>query len=139
MYGLGENASVTRRSESPDHRGRHLRFVLFLVLLSGCATNYAASPFRPKSINEVPFRDRSQSEFDNDVRVTTAVPTAEETEAIFGANLAGKEIQPVWVKVENHSDRTYYLVSASVDPNHYYPWGSATAWGFESNLRHDRR
>jgi hypothetical protein len=38
------------------------------------------------------------------VRVRTAVPNAEETEAIFGANLAGNETQPVWVKVENHSD-----------------------------------
>jgi len=127
MYGLGENASVTRRSESPDHRGRHLRFVLFLVLLSGCAANYATSPFSPKSINVVRFRDRSQSKYDNDVRVTTAVPTAEETEGIFGANLAGKEIQAVWVKVENHSDRTYYLVSASVDPNHYSPNESSYA------------
>jgi hypothetical protein len=38
------------------------------------------------------------------VCVTTAVPNAEETEAIFGANPDGNETQPIWVKVENHSD-----------------------------------
>jgi LssY C-terminus len=95
--------------------------LLLLILFSGCATTYTSSPFRPKSINEVRFRDRSQSKYDNDVRVTTAVPTAEETEAIFGANLVGKEIQPVWLKVENHSDTTYLLVSSVVDPNHFSP------------------
>jgi len=94
---------------------------LFVVVFAGCATTYTTSPFSPKSINEVRFRDRSQSTYDNDVRVTTAVPTAEETEAIFGADLAGKDIQPVWLKVENHSDRTYHLVSAVVDPNYFSP------------------
>ena len=100
---------------------RILPVFLFVVVFASCGTTYATSPFSPKSINEVRFRDRSQSKYDNDVRVTIAVPTAEETEAIFGANLAGKDIQPVWVKVENHGDRAYNLVSAVVDPNYYSP------------------
>ena len=95
--------------------------LLFVLALAGCATTRTTSPFEPKSINEVRFRDRLQTKDDQDVRVTTAVPSAEETEAIFGANLAGKEIQPIWVKVENHSDKTYYLVSAAVDPNYFSP------------------
>jgi hypothetical protein len=88
---------------------------------AGCATTRTKSPFEPKSINEVRFRDRAQSEYDQDVRVTAAVPSAEETEAIFGTNLAGVEIQPIWVKIENHSDKTYYLVSAAADPNYFSP------------------
>jgi len=103
--------------------------LLSLAMFAGCATTYATSPYHPKSINEVRFRDRAQSKFDNDVRVTTAVPTSEESEAIFGANLAGKEIQPVWMKVENHGDRTYLLVSSVVDPNHYSPNEAAFAVG----------
>jgi len=94
---------------------------LLLIGLIGCGTPQRSSPFSPKSINEVRFRDRLQSKYDKDVRVTTAVPSAEEAEAIFGVNLAGEEIQPVWIRVENHSDRTYYLVSAAVDPNHFSP------------------
>ena len=95
--------------------------ILFVLALTGCATTRTTSPFKPKSINEVRFRDRLQSKEDQDVRVTTAVPSAEETEAIFGTNLSAKEIQPIWVKVENHSDKTYYLVSAAVDPNYFSP------------------
>jgi hypothetical protein len=95
--------------------------VLFALALAGCATTRTSSPSEPKSINEVRFRDRSQSKHDQDVRVTAAVPSAQETAAIFGADLAEKEIQPVWVKVENHSDKSYYLVSAAVDPNYFSP------------------
>ena len=76
---------------------------------------------KPASINEVRFLDRSKSIYDNEVRVTTAVPTVEEAEALFGTNLAEKEIQPVWVKVENHGDRIYYLVTTAVDPNYFSP------------------
>jgi hypothetical protein len=95
--------------------------ILFVLAFAGCATTRTISPFEPKSINEIRFRDRAQSKDDQDVRVTAAVPSAEETEAIFGTNLAGKEIQPIWVKVENHSDKTYYVVSAAVDPNYFSP------------------
>jgi hypothetical protein len=100
--------------------GKFLAFLL-VILSAGCATTHTSSSFQPKSINEVRFRDRSQSKYDEDVRVTTAVPSAEETEVIFGADLAGKEIQPVWVKVENHSDTAYHLISSVVDPNYFSP------------------
>ena len=95
--------------------------ILLVLTFAGCATTRTKMPFEPTSINEVRFRDRSQSEYDQDVRVTTAVPSAEESEAIFGANLANLEIQPIWVKIENHSDKTYYFVSAAVDPNYFSP------------------
>ncbi len=95
--------------------------ILLVLTLAGCATTRTKSPFEPKSINEVRFRDRALSEYDEDVRVTAAVPSAEETEAIFGTNLAGVEIQPIWVKIENYSDKAYYLVSAAADPNYFSP------------------
>ena len=102
---------------------RIIRFfpvLMFAVFLAGCAA-LTSSPFNPKSINEVKFRDRLQSKYDQDVRVTTAVPTAEEAQDIFGKNLAAKDIQPIWVKVENHSDNTFYLLTIAVDPNYFSP------------------
>jgi len=98
-----------------------------LSLITGCATGQVSTSFDPRSINDVRFRDRSQSEYDDEVRVTVAVPTADENKALFSANLAAKEIQPVWVKVENHSDRTYYLLSVAVDPNYFSPMETAFA------------
>jgi hypothetical protein len=57
------------------------------------------------------------------------VPSAEEAAAVFGDDLAGEEIQPVWIKVENHSDKTLYLVSAALDPNYFSPNEAANAVG----------
>jgi hypothetical protein len=98
-----------------------------LTVLAGCAATLATSPFEPRSINEISFRDRSQSKYDDEVRVTVAVPSADENKEMFSANLVLREIQPVWVKVENHSDRTYYLLSIPVDPNYFSPLETAFA------------
>jgi hypothetical protein len=104
-----------------------LTAVVLMGLISGCASAPLTTSFDPQSINEVRFRDRSQSKYDDEVRVTIAVPTAEEIKALFSAYLTFREIQPVWVKVENHSDRTYYLLSIAVDPNYYSPLETAYA------------
>jgi hypothetical protein len=93
--------------------------ITLMTLIAGCAMTPVSSSFEPRSMNEIRFRDRSQSKHDDEVRVTVAVPTAEENQALFSAKLALKEIQPVWVKVENHSDHTYYLISAATDPNYF--------------------
>ena len=92
-----------------------------VLMFTGCASSGTSSSFEPSSVNEVRFRDRAQSKYDDEVRVTVAVPSAEENKALFSANLALKEIQPIWVKVENHSDRTYYLISAAIDANYFSP------------------
>jgi hypothetical protein len=94
---------------------------MLVLMFTGCASSGTPTSFEPSSVNEVRFRDRAQSKHDDEVRVTVAVPTAEEIKALFSANLALKEIQPIWVKVENHSDRTYYLISAAVDANYFSP------------------
>ena len=101
--------------------------IALMSLIISCATGPVSTSFDPRSINEIRFRDRSQSEYDDEVRVTVAVPTAEENKTLFGANLALKEIQPVWIKVENHSDRTYYLLSVALDPNYFSPLETAFA------------
>ncbi len=95
--------------------------LLCLGLSAGCASLQSTYSFDPSPIYEVGFRDRAISRFDPDVRVTVAIPTADETEALFGANLIGKEIQPVWVRLENHGDKTYHLISTSADPNYFSP------------------
>jgi len=114
----------TRRWGQPICESKPLWLLAAITLMSliiGCATAQVSPTFSPRSMNEVRFRDRAQSEYDDELRVTVAVPTAEENKALFSANLALKEIQPIWVKVENHSDRSYYLLSAATDPNYFSP------------------
>ena len=102
---------------------------LFFWALSGCAVLRTPASFDPPSINEVRFRDRAQTKADQDIRVSVAVPTADETKQLFQADLIRREIQPVWVKIENHSDDNYFLISNATDPNHFSPLETAYAVG----------
>ena len=106
---------------------RVIATLTMVALFFGCATTPTPSSLSTHSINEVRFRDRSQSAFDDEVRVTAAVPSVEENEALFGVDMSGSEIQPIWVKVENHSDHTYYLLSIAVDANYFSPMEAAYA------------
>jgi len=72
-----------------------------------------------------PPNDRLHVYTEGDLTVSTAVPSAEETEAIFGADLYRKNIQPVWVQVDNRSDVTLFLTPAGLDPAYYSPRESA--------------
>ena len=92
--------------------------------------------FKPRSVNEIKFRDRAQSKSDTEIRVSAAVPTAEETIELFNADLIRREIQPVWVKVENHSEHTYYLMSTATDPNYFSPLEAAYADSGGLSLSH---
>jgi hypothetical protein len=98
-----------------------LEILFFVALLTSCATFQTGGSYQPESVNAVPFRERTVSKADEDVRVTVAVPTAEETQSLFDVDLIKKEIQPVWVKVENHSEKTFYLLSAATDPSYFSP------------------
>ncbi len=112
---------------------------LSLILFVGCATTRTSTSFEPRSINEIRFRDRAQTRADAEVRVSAAVPTAEEARALFDANLIRREIQPIWVKVENHSEHTYYLMSTASDPNYFSPLEAAYSVSSGLNRTHRKK
>jgi len=89
---------------------------IFLLSIFGC-TVYQ----KPRPIHDVPFMERSQSKIDGDVRVTVAVLGAEESRQLFGVNLAGQDIQPVWVRVQNAYTIGYWLMSSGLDPDYFSP------------------
>jgi hypothetical protein len=115
----------------------HLMCAGLALFLSGCAAIGGYSNFEHRSINEVRFRDRALSKYDDEVRVTVAVPREDETEELFGADLTRREIQPIWVKVENHSEHVYYLISSAVDPKYFSP--NEAAFAAQSGLRPSAR
>lgn len=106
-------------------RSRWLKIILIsttvIITFIAIKTIYISSTFKPQSIFKVPFRERAQSKFDDDVRVTATVLSAEESRQIFGVNLAKKGIQPVWIRVENHDTRPYWLMYSGLDPNYFSP------------------
>jgi len=91
-----------------------LGFVIFYVLaVSGCAT------FRPKPMEEIHFFERAQTKSDGNMRVTVAVPSAKESKALFGVDLANDGIQPVWIRIENNEDTPYFFATHSLEPYYF--------------------
>lgn len=63
--------------------------------------------------------DRLHTQIDGKLTITTAVPSARETREVFGVNLYSKNIQPVWIQVENRSDDDLYLTPMGLDPGYF--------------------
>ena len=57
-----------------------------------------------------------------------AVLSAEESRQLFGVNLAGQDIQPVWIRVQNADTVAYWLMSAGPDPDYFSPLEAAYAF-----------
>ncbi len=100
-----------------------LALMLNLCLMSVIsAGTYAQEPsmlFKGKQVP--PPNDRLHIQEERELRVATAVPSAEETEAIFGSDLYRRNIQPVWVQVENLSNETLALTPMGLDMAYYSP------------------
>jgi hypothetical protein len=95
-----------------------------LLMASGCATR-----FSPVPIDEVPFKSRAQTQAKNGLTVTVAVPTSEEANAIYGADLASKEIQAVWIEVANARGTHYWFLPSGLDPAYFSAVEAAHAFG----------
>ncbi|MGI9264608.1 MAG: LssY C-terminal domain-containing protein [Gammaproteobacteria bacterium] len=74
-------------------------------------------PFNGKEVP--PPNDRRHVQTDGSLVVTAAVPSAEESREIFDLNLYSKNVQPVWIQVENRGDRTLYLTPMGIDPGYF--------------------
>jgi hypothetical protein len=98
------------------------------LLLAGCAS----PPPQPAHID---YKKRAVARTKGDVRISTAVLSAEESEAVYGVPLAEKSIQPVWIEVENRENHPYYLLSPGLDPN-FFP-ASEAAEAFISSDKDD--
>lgn len=63
------------------------------------------------------YVSRARSGTQGEVRVSAAALSAEESAAVYGARLADKSIQPVWVEIENNEEAPYWLMYAGLDPD----------------------
>ena len=89
--------------------------LFFIAHIAGCAS------FKPTPIDQVHFNERAQVKQDKNVRVMVSVLTNEESSAVFGVNLALRQIQAVWIEIENNDEHPYWLISSSLDPEYFSP------------------
>lgn len=106
------------------HRG--LR-ALLLALLLPCIS--VAAPDSTRQLfdgGQVPAPNERQHVMSfKALEITTAVPSRDETREIFGADLYRNNVQPVWVQLENRSDKAHFLAPMGVDPAYFAPRESA--------------
>lgn len=95
---------------------RAQRWMLAVVLSSG---GCASAPPEATAARELDYAERAVTRIDGGVRVSAAVLSEEESERVYGVPLASKSIQPVWVRIENHEDRAYYLLFPGLDPDFF--------------------
>jgi hypothetical protein len=91
--------------------------VLLVVALAACASR----PYQPTPVDSVAFKSRAQTQSEGNYRVTAAVPSAEEAEAIFGLPVYKRRIQPVWLEVENRGRHQVRFAPVGVDRNYLPP------------------
>ncbi len=99
-----------------------MNYVRLTILVIGVAIlNGCASGFDPKPIESVPFRERTVTQTEAGLRVSTAVPSALETKELFGVALYKKGVQPVWIEIENGSIEEVTFLPFAVDTDYHSP------------------
>ena len=98
----------------------YLTVIGFTLIILGCA-----SSFNPPSIEDTAFQERAQTQEENGVRVTAAVLSAEECMARFGVNLYRRNIQPVWLEIQNKDNEPVWFLPAGLDPEYFTPLESS--------------
>ena len=106
--------------------GHQIGLAIAVFVVSGCAS------FDPVPLEEVGFLQRSQTQQQGKVTLTTAVPSAEECVQAFGVNLYKKNVQPVWLEITNNDSVRLMLMPAILDPEYYAPLEVAAAYSFGS-------
>ena len=91
------------------------------VVLVAMTAFVGCAHYRPQPTASVPFLQRAATQTRGDLRVTVAVPSDEESSRLFGVPLADEGIQPVWLQVENGTDRPYWFLPLSLDPGYFTP------------------
>ncbi|HUE17067.1 MAG TPA: LssY C-terminal domain-containing protein [Planctomycetaceae bacterium] len=82
------------------------------------------TPYTPQPTLRT-FMDRAQTQDGPVAQVTVAVADAAESERLFGVPLARRGLQPVYLRIYNHSDKHLRLHLVSIDPNYYTPLEAA--------------
>ena len=93
----------------------------FILLLVGCAM--------PPQTESLDYRARAETQVNEGIRVSAVALSPQESENSFGLPLAEKNIQPIWLEIENQTDKELYLMLLSLDPNYFSP--SEVAWMFQ--------
>lgn len=94
-------------------------------LLAGCST------WQPPTGDAVTaLRTRAETTSKQGVTLRAAVLSRADTDRMFGIDIQGTGVQPVWIEVENASARSMILLRTGTDPDYFSPL--EVAWSVHS-------
>ena len=104
-----------------------------IVAMNSCAT----SDFRPSPPGEASFVSRAITQEKQSIAVSASVPSPEEVVALFGIDLYADDIQPVWLHIENNSQKIARVALISIDQDYYSP--IEVAWNYRKRFARNAR
>jgi LssY C-terminus len=95
--------------------------LLVVASLAGCATRPTFSDAATALDEEaIPMHlGRVQTQTQDGVTVQLVIPTDEQVAGHFGVPLAQFGIQPIWIRIDNASSASYWILPISIDPNYF--------------------
>jgi hypothetical protein len=91
-------------------------------------------PYRPSAADQA-FLQRARQQTRDGLAVTVAVLSDQESRQHFGVSMAGRGLQPVWIRAVNESPFAVRLDFFSVDPTYYTPLEAAHVCHFSTGRR----
>ena len=90
-----------------------------LALLACVFVGAGCQTFRPQPIDDLPFKERIETQERDGLRVSVTVLSRDEARKVFGLDLYAEQIQPVWLRLENRTDDPYWFMLHGLDPNYF--------------------
>jgi hypothetical protein len=107
-----------------------------LLALAGCTVWQ-----EPASVDDGPLRARAVTATSRGVQVHATVLGKDDTRRMLGADLAARNVQPVWIEVSNGTSQTLWLLRTGTDPRYFSPlevaWSLHSSFAGEKNKRID--
>jgi hypothetical protein len=121
----------------------HLRSFLILLGLSALCAGCGGRAYVYEPVASTQIQDRAESQSDESVRVSAAVPGRDEAEVIFGIALYDQGIQPVWLEIENKGPEQVRYSLVSTDSDYFSPlevaYTNRSGFSDEARVEMERR
>jgi hypothetical protein len=103
-------------------------FIISLMICLALFVEACATFEKPVTTINEQVHERALTKESNGIRVSAAVVGTEEAREIFGIDLFQKNIQAVWLEIENNTDRPLILLPTALDPEYFAPLEVAYAY-----------
>jgi hypothetical protein len=95
---------------------------IVLIALALTLTLLSSFWFSTDTRSAASFMARAQQKSAPGIKVEVSALGASESRQFFGENLAGHNVQPVWLSIENETDDQFVFLPIAMDPDYYSPY-----------------